>query len=119
MKFNDDMDIPRNPVVLRALNQARKVVNALIRTYGSPHEVHIEMARDLSRPFDERRDIKKAQDEYRERNEKDKAQFAEDFSIVGTVKGGEFEKYQLYREQQGKCAYSLETIDIERLFEAG
>lgn len=119
MKFRENMDIPRNPVVLRALNQARKVVNALIREYGSPHEVHIEMARDLSRPFDERRDIKKAQDEYRERNEKDKAQFAEDFSVVGAVKGGEFEKYQLYREQQGKCAYSLETIDIERLFEAG
>ena len=61
MVFNDDMDIPRNPVVLRALNQARKVVNALIKEYGSPHEVHIEMARDLSRPLDERRDIEKLQ----------------------------------------------------------
>jgi len=59
MVFNDDMDIPRNPVVLRALNQARKVVNALIKEYGSPHGVHIEMARDLSRPLDERRDIEK------------------------------------------------------------
>ena len=60
MVFNDDMDIPRNPVVLRALNQARKVVNALIKEYDSPHEVHIEMARDLSRPLDERRDVGKA-----------------------------------------------------------
>ena len=79
MVFNDDMDIPRNPVVLRALNQARKVVNALIREYGSPHEVHIEMARDLSRPLkghwtdngkfiEGRLDIKKEQDEYRKRN---------------------------------------------------
>jgi CRISPR-associated endonuclease Csn1 len=119
MKFDEDMDIPRNPVVLRALNQARKVVNALIRKYGSPHEVHIEMARDLSRPFDERREVKKAQDEYRDRNEKDKAAFATEFNIVGAVKGKEFEKYQLYREQQGKCAYSIEPIDIHRLFEQG
>lgn len=119
MKFDEDMDIPRNPVVLRALNQARKVVNALIREYGSPHEVHIEMARDLSRPYDERREIKKAQDEFRDRNEKDKATFAGEFHIVGAVKGKEFEKYQLYREQQGKCAYSIEPIDIHRLFEAG
>jgi CRISPR-associated endonuclease Csn1 len=119
MKFDEDMDIPRNPVVLRALNQTRKVVNALIREYGSPHEVHIEMARDLSRPFDERREVKKAQDEYRDRNDKDKAAFASEFNIVGTVKGKEFEKYQLYREQQGKCAYSTEPIDIHRLFEAG
>jgi CRISPR-associated endonuclease Csn1 len=56
MKFREDLDVPRNPVVLRALNQARKVVNALIREYGPPSAVHIEMARDLSRPLDERRD---------------------------------------------------------------
>ncbi|MBI4937070.1 MAG: type II CRISPR RNA-guided endonuclease Cas9 [Nitrosomonadales bacterium] len=119
LKFNEDMDIPRNPVVLRALNQARKVVNALIRKYDSPYEVHIEMARDLSRNFDERRDIKKEQDEYRKRNEDAKAAFASEFSIVGAVKGKDFEKYQLYREQQGKCAYSLEAMDINRLWEQG
>lgn len=120
MIFNKDMDIPRNPVVLRALNQARKVVNALIRKYGSPHSVHIEMARDLSKPFSERKKIEKAQGEFRERNEKDKARFAEEFNLVGIPKGKEFEKYQLYREQQGKCAYSLEPLDIHRvLFEQG
>jgi CRISPR-associated endonuclease Csn1 len=120
LKFNEDLDIPRNPVVLRALNQARNVVNALIRKYKQqPHEVHIEMARDLSRNFDERRDIKKEQDAYRERNEKDKAAFASEFNITGAVKGKDFEKYQLYREQQGKCAYSLEAIDINRLWEQG
>ena len=119
MVFNDDMDIPRNPVVLRALNQARKVVNALIKKYDSPHEVHIEMARDLSRPLDERREVEKLQKEFRDNNEKGKAQFAQDFNIVGAVKGKEFEKYQLYREQQGKCAYSIEPMDIHRLFEQG
>lgn len=115
LKFNEDMDIPRNPVVLRALNQARKVVNALIRKYGSPYEVHIEMARDLSRAFDERKDIKKEQDEYRKRNEDAKSAFASEFNITGQVKGKIFEKYQLYREQQGKCAYSLEAIDLNRV----
>jgi len=119
MVFNDDMDIPRNPVVLRALNQARKVVNALIKQYGSPHEVHIEMARDLSRPLDERREIEKLQKEFRDNNEKLKAEFASTFNVVGAVKGKEFEKYQLYREQQGKCAYSIEAIDLHRLFETG
>jgi CRISPR-associated endonuclease Csn1 len=130
MVFNDDMDIPRNPVVLRALNQARKVVNALIKEYGSPHEVHIEMARDLTKPLrghwnvqgkfiEGRQDVLKKQEEFRDRNEKDKTQFAQDFNIVGTVKGKEFEKYQLYREQQGKCAYSIEPMDINRLFELG
>ncbi|OGT15264.1 MAG: type II CRISPR RNA-guided endonuclease Cas9 [Gallionellales bacterium RIFCSPHIGHO2_02_FULL_57_16] len=121
--------IPRNPVVLRALNQARKVMNALIREYGSPHEVHIEMARDLSRPLDERNKIKKEQDEYRDRNENDKTQFIEQFG--SKPKDKEFEKFRLYREQQGKniyptmredqgiCAYSFEPIDLNRLLEPG
>lgn len=113
MVFNEDMDIPRNPVVLRALNQARKVVNALIKEYGSPHEVHIEMARDLSRPFDERNKVKKAQDEFREGNEKAKADFEAEYKIP--AKGREFEKFKLYKEQQGKCAYSLEALDLHRV----
>ena len=117
MVFNDEMDIPRNPVVLRSLNQARKVVNALIREYGSPESVHIEMARELSKPFDERKKVEKEQVEYRERNEKDKALFQEHFGQL--PKGQEFEKWRLYREQQGKCAYSIEPIDIERLLEPG
>lgn len=119
LRFNEELDIPRNPVVLRALNQARKVVNALMKKYGAPHEVHIEMARDLSRSFDERRDIKKAQDEFRERNEKDRTAFNIEYNATGELKGREFEKWQLYREQHGKCAYSLEAIDINRLFEMG
>jgi CRISPR-associated endonuclease Csn1 len=117
MVFNDKMDIPRNPVVLRALNQARKVVNALIREYGSPHAVHIEMARDLSRPLNERRDIEKEQKEYRVRNDKDRALFTEHFGQA--PKGQEFEKWRLYREQQGKCAYSIAPLALERLLEPG
>ena len=119
MVFDEDLDVPRNPVVLRAINQARKVLNALVKTYGSPSRVHIELARDLSRPFDERRDIKKDQEEFRDRNEKDKAEFAGHFEISGNPRGGDFEKWRLYREQQGKCAYSIEAIDLNRLLEPG
>jgi len=117
MVFNPDLDVPRNPVVLRALNQARKVLNALVREYGAPHEVRIEMARDLSRPLDERRRIEREQAEYRERNEKDRDLFVEHFGRE--PKGAEFEKWRLYREQQGKCAYSVEAIDLARLLEEG
>ena len=117
--FNENLDIPRNPVVLRALNQARKVMNALIKKYGAPHQVNIEMARDLSRPFDERRKIKDLQEEFRAKNEKDRATFNVEFNTTGVLKGKDFEKYQLYREQQGKCAYSIEPIDLNCLFDLG
>ena len=119
MVFDEEKDIPRNPVVLRALNQTRKVINALIKTYGSPHSIHIEMARELSKPFDERKKIQTAQEEYRERNDKDRLAFANQFGIMGRIDGRDFEKYQLYREQQGKCAYSTQALDLHRLFEMG
>ncbi len=120
MVFNEQLgDIPRNPVVLRSLNQARKVLNALVDRFGSPHSVHIEMARDLSRNMDERNKIAKEQDGYRDRNEKDRQDFVSQFGIVGAPRGGDFDKWKLYREQQCKCAYSCTPISIERLLEPG
>lgn len=115
MVFKQDMDVPRNPVVLRALNQARKVVNAIIREYGPPSAVHIEMARDLSRPLDERREVEKLQKEYRDRNQHAREQFEADFQRK--PKGQELEKWLLYREQQGKCAYSLAGLDLARVMD--
>ena len=113
MKLREDIDIPRNPVVLRALNQARKVLNALIRAHGSPAGVNIEMARDLSRPLDERRDIEKLQHKFRDRNEKLRLDFETEFKHKPT--GAEFEKIQLYREQHGKCAYGITPLDLHRV----
>jgi CRISPR-associated endonuclease Csn1 len=119
MIFNEYLDVPRNPVVLRAINQARKVLNALVKTYGSPTRVHIELARDLSRPFEERKDIKKEQDEFRDRNETDRSEFANHFNIMGKPRGGDFEKWRFYREQNGQSPYSGEAIELERLLEKG
>ena len=120
MIFNEQLgDIPRNPVVLRSLNQARKVLNALVDKFGSPHAVHVEMARDLSRALDERNKIAKEQDGYRDRNEKDRLDFVSTLGILGAPRGGDFEKWKLYREQQGKCAYSGTAINLERLLEPG
>jgi CRISPR-associated endonuclease Csn1 len=115
MKFREDGNIPRNPVVLRALNQARKVVNALIRLYGSPMAVHIEMARDLSQPMDERNKVKKAQEEFRDRNAKAREDFEKDFGYK--LKSAVFEKWILYREQHGQCAYSQQPLDIARVLD--
>jgi CRISPR-associated endonuclease Csn1 len=119
MIFAEDADIPRNPVVLRSLNQARKVVNAIIRRYGSPTAVHIEMARDLTRPLkghrnsqgkyiEGRQDIQKEQLEFQTRNQRDREQFIELFGH--SPKGLEFEKWRLYREQNGQCAYSQNPL---------
>jgi CRISPR-associated endonuclease Csn1 len=52
-KVDEIKDI-RNPAVHRSLSEMRKVVNALIRRYGKPSEIHIELARELKSPRPER-----------------------------------------------------------------
>lgn len=111
----------RNPVVTRALGQVHKVVNAVIRKYGPLSEIHVELARDLARPFDERNKIKKQQEENhaeRERLVKDiTTTFSNVFSSQNLPCGGDVLKYRLFREQNGVCAYSQIPFDRHRLFE--
>lgn len=106
-----------NPVVFRALNQARKLVNAIIRKHGMPQAIHIELARDLNRPFDERKKIQREQENYRKIKSEDITRFEEEFGF--TPRGADFLKWRLYREQDAKCAYSLDSLDTNRLFEDG
>lgn len=110
-----DKDRIRNPVVYRALNQARKLVNAIVREYGPPAAIHIELARDLSKPMDERRKIEREQKEFQDRKAKDRAAFVDQFGF--DPKGLDLQKYRLYREQMSQCAYSQKAIDVTRLFE--
>lgn len=116
MRFNPELEEIRNPVVLRALNQARKVVNELIRTYGRPSRIHIELARDLNNSFEKRQEIKREQEKYRKNKEQAREAFVQE--NPGANAKDHF-KYELYLEQDGKCAYSLEPIDLRRIGEPG
>ena len=117
MVFNEELEVPRNPVVLRAINQTRKVLNAIIKKYGSPSSVHIELARDLSRSFSERNAIEREQKKYAANKEALIADFRALFRAEPN--GRNLEKYRLYREQQCKCLYSAKPLSIERLLEPG
>ncbi len=106
-----------NPVVYRALNQARKLVNAIVRQYGSPTSVHIELARDLNKPFDERKKIERDQKTFRDTKEKDIAEFEKTHGFI--PKGLHLTKWRLYSEQNAQCAYTQQGFDLNRLFDDG
>lgn len=113
-------DVIRNPVVLRTLTQVRKVVNAIIRRYGSPARVHIETARELGKSFKDRKEIEKKQEENRKERERAVERFKELFPhFAGEPKGQDILKLRLYRQQHGKCLYSGNEIDLSRLNEKG
>lgn len=113
----------RNPVVLRALSQTRKVINAIVRKYGTPNRVHIETGRELGKSFKERQEIEKRQKENQAERERAVQRFKELFpNFIGEPRGRDILKLRLYEQQQGKCLYSEENegeIDIHKLFEEG
>ena len=110
----------RNPVVLRALSQARKVINAIVRRYGSPARIHIETAREVGKSFKDRKEIEKRQEENRKDREKAVAKFREYFpNFVGEPKSKDILKLRLYEQQHGKCLYSGKEINLGRLNEKG
>ena len=110
----------RNPVVLRALSQARKVINGVVRRYGSPARIHIETAREVGKSFKDRKEIEKRQEENRKDREKSATEFREYFpNFIGEPKSKDILKLRLYKQQHGKCLYSGKEINLGRLNEIG
>lgn len=110
----------RNAVVLRSLSQTRKVINAVIRRYGSPARIHIETGRDVGKTSEDRKKIEKQQEENRKSREKAVEKFKEQFPhFVGEPSGQDILKMRLYHMQHGKCLYSETPIDLRRLPEKG
>lgn len=100
-----------NPVVKRAISQTRKVVNAIIKKYGAPHQIKVETANELAKNFKDRRDIIKQQEENQERNEKAK-EVLQELGFT-TPTGQQIIKYKLREQQAGKCAYCGAPLSLD------
>ena len=107
-----------NPVVRRAISQTIKVINAIIRKYGSPSFISVELAREMSKDFTERKKLEKLMKENQEYNERIAAYLKDELKIISPT-GQDIVKYKLWKEQDGICPYSLTTLEINRLFEPG
>ena len=111
----------RNQRVIRSLTQCRRVVNAIIKKYGLPEEIKIETARELAKSRTERNEIEKTQKENFEQNQETKQQLLEwlpnVFKTIDYISSTDLLKYKLWKEQGERCAYSLEKITLEEIFD--
>lgn len=108
-----------SPVVRRAVSQTIKVVNAIIREMGQPPVwLHLELARELSRTLEERRQAEKSMEQNAAENERLMREIRENFHLLEPT-GQDLIKYRLWKEQNQRCAYSLQYIAPEHLFEPG
>jgi len=107
----------RNPMAMRSLHQLRKVVNKLLqeKIIDQTTEVHIEYARELN---DANR--RKAIGDYNKILEKKHKEYAAEISkLYKAATGKDFTpndddilKFQLWKEQNGKCLYTGKEIAI-------
>ena len=111
-------DTITNQRVIRSLTQTRKVINSIIKKYGTPKIINIETARELAKSRKERNDITKNNLEKQAENEKFKNQLVELGLFVSTdkISSTDLLKYKLWKEQNEFCGYSMKKISIEDLF---
>lgn len=108
----------RNPVVEKILNQMVNVVNEVIRTYGRPDEIRVELARELKKSKPEREQMSKAIDTATKEHELIKKILIEEFNITHPSRT-DIIRYRLYEElkENGyKTLYSNTYIPREKLF---
>ena len=102
-----------NPTVHIGLNQIRRVVNRLIDAYGKPHEIVVELARDLKANQEQRDRYRQQQTQGKERNER----FREMLESAGVDNTPEIRRKLRLWEEQGPrqalvCPYTGEPLSF-------
>lgn len=112
-----------NPIVNKALHELRHVVNAVIKQFGKPDVVRVEMARarDLENRASKRKQIAKQDKENADNNK----EAAEQYELVAPSLGYSSEasktdklKYKRWKQQNKRCAYSNRSIALVQVFSA-
>lgn len=108
----------RNPAVERSITEMRKVVNAIVREYGKPYEIRIELARELKKPRSKRLD-ETANNRKREAENKALAErMHRECGIPQPPSRKDLERAKLWIEQnQGECPYTGKKLPFSRLFD--
>ncbi len=103
----------RNPVVQKALYQVRRLLHAIVRKYGVPEIVTVELARDMKLS-------KKQKEESEARNRKNKRE--RDIARAALQSNGlpepshdDLLKYRLWKEAGCMCPYTGQLISMGML----
>lgn len=102
-----------NPVVRRALGEARRVVNAIIRRYGTPVRIHVELARDAALTGEQRRERNSKMRQNERKREAAKARLLE--AGIAAPTRDDILAFQLWEEQGHACPYTGQQIGFSTL----
>ncbi len=99
----------RNPAVTRALTELRRTVNTIIKKYGKPESIRIELARDIKRNRKERQKMGKNNREREKERKKAVSDILQQLNIK-EPKRSDIEKVLLADECGWHCPYCNATL---------
>ncbi|MFD2552251.1 type II CRISPR RNA-guided endonuclease Cas9 [Bizionia sediminis] len=112
-KADKEIQRIKNPVVITALFEIRKLVNEIIIDYGKPNEIKVELARDLKISKSKRNDIRREQKRLEQQNDRVKAEL----DYIGQRPTHlNILKYKLWEECNKTCPYTGKPIEVNQLF---
>lgn len=103
----------RNPIVITALFELRKLVNELIDEHGNIDEIKVEMARDLKISKSQRNKIRSEQKRLERENDRVKARLLEEGQ---RITHDNILLYKLWEECKRTCPYTGKPISVTQLF---
>lgn len=114
--FPANAEFAKNSVVIRSLNETRKIINAIIQQYGSPWAVNVEVASELGRSWAERDELESKNKQNLAQTEKDKKQICEimGYGDPDQVTGSMLERFRLAQQQGWQCLYTGKPITDKR-----
>ena len=113
----DREDLPelRNPIVMAALHQTRRVVNAIVREYGKPARIRVEMARDLKVSLGKRSEILAQNKKNHRENEATRALLETDFGLSNPTRD-DLVRFRIWKEGAMVCPYTGQAIPAGAVF---
>ncbi len=103
----------RNPAVARGLAELRKVINALVAKYGKPAIVRIELARDLKKSRNDRKEIWERNRQNEAARQKAKSRVLAEAGLE--PRGHDIEKVLLAEECGWVCPYTGRHFSMKEL----
>ena len=105
-----------SPTARKALIEALKQVKAIVETHGVPDYIHVELARDVGKSIEERREIARRGEARGRRRDELIERFTREMGRA--PRGGgheELMRFELWLEQDGRCIYSNARIEASQL----
>ncbi|NBC65632.1 MAG: type II CRISPR RNA-guided endonuclease Cas9 [Bacteroidetes bacterium] len=103
----------KNPVVYHALIELRKVVNGIIREYGMPDVIRVELARDLKAGYEHRQKMNRKMRKLQKKNDKAREALNKAPFNVSHPGYNDIIWYNLWEECDKICPYTGKSIPAE------